>query len=126
MSSTGAACAAPRVSLLIAHTGNWTGMNSLGLIGSRTKRLASMITPAVALVVTVGLSVVPTLRTRDRVSFVPRMHRMPQPLQNTCLRHLPPDLQARFDSSNVPPHEYTKATCARPSSRMIAPSPSSR
>jgi succinate dehydrogenase / fumarate reductase, cytochrome b subunit len=39
--------------------GTWTGMASLGLIGSRTERLAGVVAPAVALVVTLGMSAVP-------------------------------------------------------------------
>ena len=39
--------------------GTWTGMNSLGLIGPRTERLAGNAAPAVALGVTLGLAAVP-------------------------------------------------------------------
>ena len=37
----------------------YTGMASLGLVGARTERLAGIVAPAVALVVTVGMSAVP-------------------------------------------------------------------
>ena len=39
--------------------GTWTGMASLGLIGPRTEQLAAIVAPAVALVVTIGMSAVP-------------------------------------------------------------------
>ncbi len=37
----------------------YKGMASLGLVGARTERLAGIVAPAVALVVTVGMSAVP-------------------------------------------------------------------